>query len=424
MWFILVLLPCFFIFTVGIDPELLKFNQKVYAEYLVDNSDALTDDDIRSSKVEYTDGSDEESFQWPNGEIPYSLDIPKFNEEFLKEFYSALDEFHLKTCVKFRPKQKTDQYFVKIIRGDGCWSYVGMQPDLIQQGQELSLGDECWRRGIIVHELNHVIGFFHEHSRFDRDAYIYLNFTNIQKNRIRQFDQRPRQKVDEIGVYDLYSIMHYEQNAFAVDKRAPTIIPKMKHAKINEMGQRKYLSPTDVAKILVLYNCSSKLTKPSPEVLKSHKNVEMPFHDEHEQFHSFPSKMSALKTKSVQKFVPFKSFDDFKTRTGLKEIPEGYSFQFLMTDKKEAGTVRDDLRFKMYPSPDVEIGVKMEEAEKIRCGYFAASNCADQLKECPKLATDDRAVIATVPNVLTQMTNKNSTLYVPQKITILLQMLV
>ena len=73
-------------------------------------------------------------------------------------------------------------FVFRIIKGDGCWSYVGLQPELRGIGQEVSLGDECWRKGIIIHEFTHVLGFFHEHSRFDRDAYITLNHPNIQKS--------------------------------------------------------------------------------------------------------------------------------------------------------------------------------------------------------------------------------------------------
>lgn len=62
-----------------------------------------------------------------------------------------------------------------------CWSYVGMQLELIDRGQEVSLAPECWRKGIILHELMHVLGYFHEHSRYDRDVYIQLNPDNIQK---------------------------------------------------------------------------------------------------------------------------------------------------------------------------------------------------------------------------------------------------
>ena len=173
-------------FSSAIHPEVLEYNTKVYAELFGEDAelDYLTDDDIK--KIEYSNGFDsdrpDKSLQWVSGVVPYYLDFAKFDDRFLMEFHAALDEFHTKTCVRFRPKTKADKLFVKIIRGDGCWSYVGMQPELANLGQELSLGDECWRKGIIVHELTHALGFFHEHSRFDRDAYIFLNTTNIQKS--------------------------------------------------------------------------------------------------------------------------------------------------------------------------------------------------------------------------------------------------
>uniref|UniRef100_A0A914DK46 Metalloendopeptidase n=1 Tax=Acrobeloides nanus TaxID=290746 RepID=A0A914DK46_9BILA len=166
------------------------------------------------------------SVQWPNAEVPYDISELQNSPEFMDEFQLAIDEFRQKTCVRFRPRLATDRHYIKISSGEGCWSYVGMQPELTLQGQEVSLGQECWRKGIIIHELMHVLGFYHEHSRYDRDAYIALNIPNIQPNRIRQFDKRPREAVDDTGSYDLYSIMHYEQNAFAVDKSSPTIIPR------------------------------------------------------------------------------------------------------------------------------------------------------------------------------------------------------
>lgn len=46
-------------------------------------------------------------------------------------------------------------------------------------------------------------------------------------DRIRQFDKRPKEKVDDFGTYDYHSILHYEATAFAVDKSQPTIVPKL-----------------------------------------------------------------------------------------------------------------------------------------------------------------------------------------------------
>ena len=45
----------------------------------------------------------------------------------------------------------------------------------------MSLVDSCvTRHGTIMHEFLHAFGFYHEHTRGDRDDYVYVNFDNIQ----------------------------------------------------------------------------------------------------------------------------------------------------------------------------------------------------------------------------------------------------
>ena len=73
-----------------------------------------------------------------------------------------------RTCVRF--VQKTDEHsdWLRIISGQGCWSYVGR----VGGEQLLSLAPACLRTGVIAHEIMHALGFFHEHSRPDRGEYI------------------------------------------------------------------------------------------------------------------------------------------------------------------------------------------------------------------------------------------------------------
>ena len=53
--------------------------------------------------------------------------------------------------------------------------------------QKISLGFGCWSKGVAVHEMMHTLGFYHEHSRIDRDGYVKILWQNIIEGRRRQF---------------------------------------------------------------------------------------------------------------------------------------------------------------------------------------------------------------------------------------------
>jgi len=57
-----------------------------------------------------------------------------------------------------------------------CCSFVGKRGN---GPQAISIGKNCDKFGIVVHELGHVIGFWHEHTRPDRDNHVQIVFKNI-----------------------------------------------------------------------------------------------------------------------------------------------------------------------------------------------------------------------------------------------------
>lgn len=58
-----------------------------------------------------------------------------------------------------------------------CCSYIG-RVGCGKQG--LSIGHQCVDKETILHELGHVLGYFHEQSRPDRDQYIRVLTQNIK----------------------------------------------------------------------------------------------------------------------------------------------------------------------------------------------------------------------------------------------------
>ncbi|APJ02430.1 M12 family metallopeptidase [Silvanigrella aquatica] len=116
--------------------------------------------------------------------------------------------------------------------GGGCYAPIGMHYGIgqVNLSSNYSVEDEefsCLMTkkgfpidGIIIHELLHVLGFEHEHSRADQMAYIKLHLRNA-----RNICQSPEQAknfaplTDEnhliMDDYDYLSIMHYDSFACA-----------------------------------------------------------------------------------------------------------------------------------------------------------------------------------------------------------------
>eukprot|EP00061_Rhincodon_typus_P013115 g39284.t1 len=94
-----------------------------------------------------------------------------------------------------------------------CCSYVGRRGG---GPQAISIGKNCDKFGIVVHELGHVIGFWHEHTRPDRDHHVTIVRENIQPGQEYNFLKMDPEEVDSLGeTYDFDSIMHYARNTFS-----------------------------------------------------------------------------------------------------------------------------------------------------------------------------------------------------------------
>ncbi|XP_014252232.2 meprin A subunit beta-like [Cimex lectularius] len=173
----------------------------------------------------------------------------------------AMDHYHKKSCIKFKEWSGEDNY-VQIFfnRGDSgaCWSPVGR----VGKGpQRLSLGQRCWYLGIVIHELGHAAGFWHEMNRPDRDDWIYIYWNNIIPNFAHAFAKHDSHTVNNLGeTFDYKSIMMYDEYAFSKNGVSPTLQAKTGY-EIGPIWKKPGLSNSDVRRIHKLYSCKGAKAK-------------------------------------------------------------------------------------------------------------------------------------------------------------------
>lgn len=120
-----------------------------------------------------------EKYKWPNGIVPYI-----FHREYSARdqlvVIQAMEIFTAKTCVRFVSKTDEQVEHIQFVKGSGCGSPIGYR-----RGQSSPLNvtysDHCLTvPGAMQHEMLHVLGLLHEHSRPDRDDFVTVVWDNIE----------------------------------------------------------------------------------------------------------------------------------------------------------------------------------------------------------------------------------------------------
>ncbi|XP_062924551.1 meprin A subunit alpha-like [Mobula hypostoma] len=182
--------------------------------------------------------------------VPYILtDSLELNAKGI--ILDVFEQFRLKSCIDFKP-YKGEKSFLSFKKLNGCWSFVGNN----HNGQDLSIGTWCDRKPVIEHEIMHALGFYHEHSRTDRDDYVNIWWNEIQPGYEIDFEVYGDDMItDHNTPYDYDSLVHYPPFFFNRNNSVRTITTKIP-AFNDIIGQRLDFSALDLLRLNQWYKCS------------------------------------------------------------------------------------------------------------------------------------------------------------------------
>jgi len=203
--------------------------------------------------------------RWINNTVYYRIKTEDYGQRELLIIESALKTFQFLTCLRFVPWDgDTNKDYLHILNSKdrpGCWSYIGRRGG----AQTLSLrppdSNSCHclcNVGRILHEMMHALGFYHEHTRPDRDQYIQIKEENVKKGKLKNFSMKTFDTTTVDFDYDYASIMHYGPLFFSKDKKGKktTIVPLLsQNGNAGKIGQRNMLSKVDCMKLNHVFGC-------------------------------------------------------------------------------------------------------------------------------------------------------------------------
>jgi hypothetical protein len=158
----------------------------------------------------HRDPHSEKPLPWPGGVIPY--DISKLTDAQQLQVKRAMQRWlDTGARLKFVPRTTETEYvnFTGKTDAGNNTSVVGYREGA---RTDINITAFWWEQGewMPAHELGHVLGFFHEHERWDRDQYVTIHYENIKPGRESDYDWIPKTNwIVSSTTYDYRSIMHY-----------------------------------------------------------------------------------------------------------------------------------------------------------------------------------------------------------------------
>src|SRR5262245_10614143 len=163
---------------------------------------------LGQSDPSHMDASAQKPLPWPGGIIPY--DLSKLTEDQQRLVKRAMQRWmDTGAAISFMPRTDETEYvrFTGKTDSGNNSSHVGVEKGV---QTDINITAVWWRQeeGMPVHELGHVLGFFHEHARWDRDQFLTVHYENIKAGRQADYDWVPKTNwIVCSTAYDYRSIM-------------------------------------------------------------------------------------------------------------------------------------------------------------------------------------------------------------------------
>jgi hypothetical protein len=188
--------------------------------YVVRNGKAIFQGDIILDRAEIDSATvDYNQYLWPKVgnqyQIPYIIAAGSGN---LTNLNTAIAQFNstfsnIKFVARTTETDYVDFNFNPSDNSAQCEATVGRAGGQQQIGGSGGSSNPC-TVGTILHEMGHTVGLWHEQSRPDRNTYLSVNYGNLIKGSISNFNQ-VYDNLQTPALFDYASIMEYPAFSFS-----------------------------------------------------------------------------------------------------------------------------------------------------------------------------------------------------------------